>query len=131
MAARAGSKAAAHERPAKVSSFVDPIHGKLPNSPLRTPRIGDPPPEAPCPTEYWEALLGGPRAAGRPWLPIQQRRLSEIPRELLRVQCGRCSRCVEIQRFLEDPAPNREPPSGEMNRAGACRPATSCVGATQ
>jgi phospholipid/cholesterol/gamma-HCH transport system substrate-binding protein len=33
MAARAGSKAAAHERPAKVSSFVDPIHGKLPNSP--------------------------------------------------------------------------------------------------
>jgi hypothetical protein len=26
-------------------------------------------------------------------------RLSEIPRELLRVECARCSRCVEIQRL--------------------------------
>jgi hypothetical protein len=43
---------------------------------------------------YWRT-----RAAGKPWLPIQQRRLSEIPRELLRVECLRCFRTVEIQRL--------------------------------
>jgi len=69
------------------------------NSPLRTHRIGDPLRKRPCPTEYWEAPSGGPARRWRPWPPIQQRRLSEIPRELLRVECGRCSRCVEIQRF--------------------------------
>ena len=51
------------------------------------------------PTNTWDALLRDPRAAGRPWLPIQQRRLSEISRELLRVECNRCLRCVEIQRL--------------------------------
>jgi hypothetical protein len=65
---------------------------KLANSPLPTPRIDDPPPEAPLPDAYWDALLGDPRAAGKPWLPLQQRRLSEIARELLRVECRRCSR---------------------------------------
>jgi hypothetical protein len=49
--------------------------------------------------EYWEALLRDPRAAGRPWLPLQQMRLSEISRELLRVECTRCFRTVEIQRL--------------------------------
>jgi hypothetical protein len=72
---------------------------KLANSPLRTPRIDDPPPDAPLPQEYWDALLRDPRAAGRPWLPVSQMRLSEIPRELLRVECNRCLRCVEIQRL--------------------------------
>jgi hypothetical protein len=38
------------------------------------------------------------RRCGKPWLPIQQRRLDEIPRELLRVECLRCFRAVEIQR---------------------------------
>jgi len=51
------------------------------------------------PTEYWDAVLRDPRAAGKPWLPIEQRRLSEIPRELLRVDCSRCGRAVEIQRL--------------------------------
>jgi hypothetical protein len=45
-----------------------------------------------------ESVLSDPRAAGKPWLPIQQRRLSEIPRHLLRVQCLRCNRAVEIQK---------------------------------
>src|ERR1700682_1948994 len=72
---------------------------KLANSPLPPPKIDDPAPEAPLPDLYWDALLGDARAAGRPWIPIQQRRLSEIPRELLRVECGRCSRCVEIERL--------------------------------
>jgi hypothetical protein len=67
--------------------------------PARTPRIDDLPPDGALPDEYWNALLRDPRAAGRPWLTIQQRRLSEIPRELLRVECNRCLRCVEIQRL--------------------------------
>jgi hypothetical protein len=44
-------------------------------------------------------LVDDPRAAEKPWLPLQQLRLSEIPRELLQVECTRCSRCVEIQRL--------------------------------
>jgi ferredoxin len=59
----------------------------------------DPAPDAPLPDEYWEAHLSDLRAAGRPGLPIQPRRLSEIPREVLCVECARCSRCVEIQRL--------------------------------
>lgn len=47
---------------------------------------------------WWDSVLSDPRAAGKPWLPIQQRRLSEIPRHLLRVECLRCSRIVEIQK---------------------------------
>jgi hypothetical protein len=47
---------------------------------------------------WWDSVLSDPLAAGKPWLPIQQRRLSEIPRELLRVECLRCFRIVEIQK---------------------------------
>lgn len=62
---------------------------KLASKPVRTSRIGDPPSDGALPDAYWDAVLGDPRAAGRPWIPIQQRRLSEIPRELLRVECSR------------------------------------------
>jgi hypothetical protein len=72
---------------------------KLASDRLRTVRSGDPGPDGPLPTEYWDDVLRDSRAAGKPWLPIQQMRLSEIPRELLRVECSRCSRCVEIQRL--------------------------------
>ncbi|MEA2909952.1 MAG: hypothetical protein QOJ15_2033 [Bradyrhizobium sp.] len=72
---------------------------KMANSPLRTPGINDPAPDGSLPHEYWEAVLRDPRAAGRPWLPLQQMRLSEIPRELLRIDCSRCGRAVEIQRL--------------------------------
>jgi hypothetical protein len=41
--------------------------------------------------------MADPRAAGWPPLPIEQRRLSEIPRPVLRVECERCCRIVEIQ----------------------------------
>jgi hypothetical protein len=58
-----------------------------------------PAPSQSPPADWWESVLADPRAAGKPWLPIQQMRLSEIPRELLRVECARCSRCVEIQRL--------------------------------
>jgi len=59
----------------------------------------DPPPDTPPPAEWWDSVLSDPRAARKPWLPIQQRRLSEIPRELLRIECLRCFRAVEIQRL--------------------------------
>jgi hypothetical protein len=58
-----------------------------------------PAPDQPPPAEWWDSVLADPRAAGKPWLPVQQLRLSEIPRELLRVECMRCSHCVEIQRL--------------------------------
>jgi hypothetical protein len=47
--------------------------------------------------EYWDAVLRDPRARVRTGVPIQQRRLSEIPRHVLRVACRRCARIVEIQ----------------------------------
>lgn len=55
-----------------------------------------PGPEAALPAEYWDAVLKDPRA-GANGISIQQRRLSEIPRHVLRVVCRRCSRTVEIQ----------------------------------
>lgn len=49
------------------------------------------------PQEYWDAVLRDPRGRARDFIPIQQRRLSEIPRHVLRVWCRRCDRTVEIQ----------------------------------
>jgi hypothetical protein len=72
---------------------------KLASDRLGTFRNKDPAPDVPLPKEYWDDVLRDSSAAGKPWLPIQQMRLSEIPRELLRVECDRCSRCVEIQRL--------------------------------
>lgn len=47
---------------------------------------------------WWQSVLSDPRAAGSPPLPIEQRRLSEVPRDMLRVECLRCFRTVEISR---------------------------------
>ena len=55
-------------------------------------------PEVSTSDAWWESVLTDPRAAGKPCLPISQRRLSEIPRHLLRVECLRCNRAVEIQK---------------------------------
>jgi len=55
-------------------------------------------PDQPPPPEWWDNVLSDPRARGKPWLPIEQRRLSEVPRELLRLDCLKCLRCIEIQR---------------------------------
>jgi hypothetical protein len=54
-------------------------------------------PSDPPPPDWWEAVLSDPRACGRPRLPIHQLRLNEIPRNILRVECLRCPRVVEIQ----------------------------------
>lgn len=53
---------------------------------------GDPMPEA-----YWQSVLAEPVTRTRPGIPIQSRRLSEIPRHVLRVSCRKCDRIVEIQ----------------------------------
>jgi hypothetical protein len=57
-----------------------------------------PAPDQPLPAEWWDSVLADRRAGGKPWLPIEQRRLSEVPRELLRVECLRCLKAVEIQK---------------------------------
>jgi hypothetical protein len=80
----------------KLSAVCPERLEKLASDRLRAVRSDDPGPERALPQEY---VLRSPRAAGKPWLPVQQMRLSEIPRELLRIECARCSRCVEIQRL--------------------------------
>jgi hypothetical protein len=55
-------------------------------------------PDTDPPAGWWDAVLADPRAWGRPHLPIHQCRLSEIPRHVLRVECLRCLRIVEIQK---------------------------------
>lgn len=63
--------------------------------PSQTPPAG---PADEMPPEYWDSVLDDPYADARPsGVPIQQRRLSEIPRHVLRVSCRRCDRVVEIQ----------------------------------
>ncbi|MCK1606339.1 hypothetical protein IVB02_34350 [Bradyrhizobium sp. 166] len=58
-------------------------------------------PDDDLPPEYWQALLddAGPGARG-PDLVASGRllRLSQIPQHLLRVNCRRCGRTVEIQK---------------------------------
>jgi hypothetical protein len=56
-----------------------------------------PAPDASAP-EWWDAVLADPRVAGKAGVPIQQRRLSEVPQHVLRVECSRCLRVVEIQK---------------------------------
>ena len=46
--------------------------------------------------EYWDALLGDPRA-GASGAQVRQRSISKIQRHILRVSCRRCERIVEIQ----------------------------------
>jgi hypothetical protein len=63
-----------------------------PDAPIPTPGPADELPEA-----YWDFIVRDPRGQIRPGVPLQQRRLSEIPRHVLRVSCRRCDRIVEIQ----------------------------------
>lgn len=50
------------------------------------------------PAGYLDSVLSDLRAEARSRnIPIQQRRLSEIPRHVLRVSCRRCNRILEIQ----------------------------------
>lgn len=58
----------------------------------------DPGPSDPIPDALWDAALADPRTAGKPAQAIQQCRLADIQRHLLRVECQRCTRIVEIQK---------------------------------
>jgi hypothetical protein len=53
-------------------------------------------PNAPLPAEYWESVFKDPRAHAT-GTQLRQRRLSEIPRHILRISCRRCERTVEIR----------------------------------
>jgi hypothetical protein len=54
------------------------------------------PPPAAQDDGWWQSVLSDPALDRSTWVPIQQRRLSEIPRPILRVACIRCGRAVEI-----------------------------------
>jgi hypothetical protein len=72
---------------------------KLSPDRVRTSGNDDGGPGASPPPEWWGAVLADPRAVQATWIPIQKRRLSAIQCELLRVECLKCSRCVEIRRL--------------------------------
>lgn len=55
-------------------------------------------PNQELPAEYWQALLGDPRAQGNPVVSAGGERLGQMARHLLRVNCRRCARTVEIQK---------------------------------
>lgn len=57
-----------------------------------------PAPTDPIPEAMWQSLLDDPRAAGKPKMRIQQCRVADIQRHVLRVECSRCSRIVEMQK---------------------------------
>lgn len=67
--------------------------------PQRKPSAPDTAPSAPIPDDLWQSLLTDPRAAGKPKQPIQQCRLADIQQHVLRVECRRCSRTVEMQKL--------------------------------
>lgn len=74
---------------------------KLAREAARRPDVDRPEDQAPrdsLPDELWDAVLADPRAAGRSPLPILQCRRSEIALQVLRVECLRCLRIVEIQK---------------------------------
>ncbi|MGM4886433.1 hypothetical protein [Tardiphaga sp. 11_C7_N12_6] len=72
---------------------------KLASKPSRPaePPIPAPGPADDLPEAYWDSIIRDSRGHIRTGVPIQQRRLSEIPRHVLRVACRRCDRIVEIQ----------------------------------
>jgi hypothetical protein len=87
------------DRPASWRMPTPKQMEKLAAQPERRPPPASPSPGPAddLPEEYWDAVLRDPRARVRTGIPIQQRRLSEIPRHVLRVTCSRCDRIVEIQ----------------------------------
>lgn len=74
---------------------------KLRPTPATDPKDAPAPPLGPAddlPVEYWRALLEDPRAEARPGPSGSELRLSQIPQHLLRVECRRCGRTIEIQK---------------------------------
>ncbi|MGC0322559.1 hypothetical protein ABIG06_003188 [Bradyrhizobium sp. USDA 326] len=72
---------------AAVGRKVPPARGLAPNDDL--------------PLEYWQAILndaGADHGRSGPSAPRRPQRLSQIPQHVLRVDCRRCGRTLEIQR---------------------------------
>jgi hypothetical protein len=88
-----------NDRPASWRMPTPKQMEKMAARPVRRPAPASPTPSPAdnLPEEYWDAVIRDPRARVRTGIPIQQRRLSEIPRHVLRVTCRRCDRIVEIQ----------------------------------
>lgn len=56
-------------------------------------------PDDDLPDEYWQSLLDDPRATAKLGIPSGGAlQLSQIPQHILRVDCRRCGRGVEIQK---------------------------------
>jgi hypothetical protein len=72
---------------------------KLSSDPQRASGIDDGGPGGSPDEGWWQSVLTDPRAAQERWLPVHRRRLSDIGQELLRVDCLKCSRAVEIRRL--------------------------------
>jgi hypothetical protein len=77
----AGRRCAEWRFPTQKQQRKEEMERKL-RGPDQVPSRGD--------DGWWDAVRSDPRAAGRPGIPIQARRLSEIPREVLCVECLRC-----------------------------------------
>ena len=88
-----------NDRPASWRVPTPKQMEKLAAEPTRRPSAAlvGPQADVALPAEYWEAVLKDQRAAATT-SQVQQRRLSEITRHVLRVVCRRCERIVEIQR---------------------------------
>lgn len=67
-------------------------------APQPTPSAPGPDPSDQIPDALWQSLLDDPRAVLKPTVPVQQCRLADIQRHMLRVACSRCSRIVEMQK---------------------------------
>ncbi|MDH2385479.1 hypothetical protein QDT69_28515 [Bradyrhizobium sp. CER78] len=69
------------------------------------PDVGEQPTSAssgpgdPMPVEWWDAVLSDPQVGAKPRGSADRlQRLDQIARHLLRVECRRCGRTVEIQK---------------------------------
>jgi hypothetical protein len=87
------------DRPASWGMPMPKQMEKLASKPSRpsAPATPTPGPADRLPEAYWGSIVRDPRGQIRTGLPVQQRRLSEIPLHVLRVSCRRCDRIVEIQ----------------------------------
>jgi hypothetical protein len=86
----------ANRRPASWKpKEIEKLAGRMPAPVESDP---DPGPAGPPPDAWWDAVLGDPRARAKP-RPIEDQQLIDIRQEVLRVECLRCFRIVEIQRL--------------------------------
>src|SRR5258707_7888372 len=64
---------AMNDRPASWKMSTPKQMEKLAAQKAPAPAASEPAPDAPPPVEWWDSVLSDPRAAGKAWIPIQQR----------------------------------------------------------